>query len=128
MGRRGKRRILYLANTNGLFPPYRQNDTKNVIKFSRPCHMCSILSVQLFPPYHLSSILFVILLTVKVTVQIMPVTVHDAQSVAQRKIVFIAYCNFNFLQTQNQFCIIITAGNDRTGAIYKFIPTAVAVV
>ena len=84
VGRRGKRIVLYLANSYGLFPPYWQNDSKNFIKCLRPCDLYSTLSVTLFPPYLLSSILHVILLTVKVTVQILQVTVHDAHTMAQR--------------------------------------------
>ena len=83
-GEEGEEQNIISREQLRLSAPYRQNDTKNVIKFSKPCHLYSTLSVQLFSPYHLSPILLVILLTVTVTVQILPVTAHDAQTVAQR--------------------------------------------
>jgi hypothetical protein len=41
---------------------------------------------------------------------------------------FVAYYKFNFLQTFNQFCIIIRAGKFPNIEIYKCIPTEAAVV
>ena len=79
-GRSGEEKSIILSKTYGLFPSYWQNDGKNVIKGLRPCHLCSTLPVKLFLTYHLSSILLIILLTIKVTVQILQVTVRDTQN------------------------------------------------
>jgi len=81
--RRGKGRLFYLANSNWLIPTYLQNGSKNIIKFLSPYFLCSTLSVRLSPTYRLSSILLVIVLTVKMTVQILQVSVQDAHRIAQ---------------------------------------------
>jgi hypothetical protein len=102
LGVEGEEHNIILANTYRLFPPCWQNDTKNVIKFSMPCALCSTLSIMLFPTHYLTSISLIIVLTVKVTVPILQVTVRDAQ----RYTVFIAYYKLNLLQTKINFVLL----------------------